>query len=123
MPDMNYLRHLLGVLLAATLIAAVFGILIGWGNWKALSSIAFVAVVTLFAMSIGPNLSDVEISPTGFKAKLRQLTENFQEQKIKLDHQEEILNDLVIYSLAVQPYLILSAIKHGREYIYIDDDN
>lgn len=53
------------------------------------------------------------------RQRVNEQERHIEQQGKALDEQQRIINDLVIYSLAGQPFEILQKIEDGQEYIYI----
>lgn len=128
----------LGYLFATICALSVVGLLFGWGSASALVTVTVVTAGALLLMTVLPQLSSFKFGPTGVEATVQQIIENkitpitnqVEEQKVRVNKQGEVLaeqqkiiNDLVVYSLAEQPYEILWRLMHTPEYIYRDTDN
>jgi hypothetical protein len=117
------LRYALGGVFVLLIAAGVIGILFGLGNSGALVSVTSLAILALVLIAALPLMVSFELSFKGLKAKLRDLGITVKDQGDAISKQQEIINDLVVYSLATQPYEILRALKTQKEYIYHDSEN
>lgn len=91
----------------------------------------------LLLVGILPNVTKLKFGPQGIDATIDRLKGEVEEQRLKvtetsaktsetsekLKQQQKIVNDLVIYSVAAQPYKALWDLAHLSEYKYDNTDN
>jgi hypothetical protein len=129
-------QYLLGGLFALILILALLGLMFSWGNSAALATTVVIMVGALILVPVSSRLTEIGFGPSGIVAKVSQL-ENViektkdqvkeQEAKVRqqgeqLEKQQEIINQLVTYSMSRSIFDHLCGITILKYYVYKDDD-
>ena len=95
-----------------------------------LTAVALIVVARLDTITMFSGAGLTAQMQAAIQAKIEPIQEEVNDQKTKvykqeqkIEHQQQIINDLVIYSLAAQPYEILWRLASTPEYIYKNTDN
>jgi len=107
--------------LGVAFVAALLGIFFYPESKTAFTTILIAMAGAIIVVAVLPNVEEFGVGPKGVNAKLRRVEERLDIQSEVLTEQQRIINQLVIYSLAGQPYEMLRHIEDGTEYIYHDD--
>ncbi len=111
-------QQALGLLFGVAFAAALAGLFWTADGRSAFAAVAVAMAGAIIVVAILPNVEEFAIGPKGVNAKLRRVEEHLERQSGALAQQQRIINDLVIYSLAAQPYDILHRIEDGVEFLY-----
>src|SRR4051812_48745480 len=115
-------QQVVGVLFVVAFVAALLGIFFYPESKTAFTTVLIAMAGAIIVVAVLPNVEEFGIGPKGVNAKLRRVEERLDKQSEVLTEQQRIINQLVIYSLAGQPYKMLRHIEDGIEYIYRDDN-
>jgi Stage III sporulation protein AC/AD protein family len=111
-------QQALGALFAIAFLASLLGLFVVDTGRSTFATLLVVMGGAVLVVALIPNLEEFVLGPTGVSAKLRHVEEKLDRQSEELARQQRIVNDLVIFSLAGQPYEILLKIEDGKEYLF-----
>jgi hypothetical protein len=116
-------QHVLISIFTAGFLAGVAGML--WINEDrtAFGALTVTMAGALILTALLPKLSEFEFGPKRIRAKLQQIERQVGDNKEKLEQQQKVINDLVIYSLSQMPYNVLWKATKTPEYIYHNTDD
>ena len=127
---------LLAGLFATAFILAMLGLLLSWGNSAALTTVVCITVGSLILVSVLPHLTEFQVGPKGVVAKVSELETEIattkdrvknQEEKVRqhgeqLESQQQVINDLVKYSISASIFHHLCGIAILQTYAYRDGE-
>jgi hypothetical protein len=127
----------LGGLFALAFILAFLGLIFSWGNSAALATTVAILAGALVIVAILPQLSEFSFGPKGISGKVSQLQNEIEKTKDQVKGQEaivrqqgeqlakqqEIINELVKYSMSASIFHHFCGIALLHTYIYHDGDS